>query len=392
MVVPATHAKEDNNMKQDTRTRIRARDSRGRPVAGLYVREGRFIAGAKVEGRWTMRTLDAQTLTGARYERESWLAGLREGRIAAPSATTFAGVFADWQASRPISERTQRDEQQVAKRLAPLMARRVQEISSTEIARLMREHRQRYAPWTCVHTFRILAGTFGHAARRGILSRNPLDGIAKSERPKQHNKRRVARLDSATVAKLVDAGRSERWRAALGLAGYAGLRLGEVRGLRWQDVDLDAGTIIVRRSLLPDGTEKQTKTEAGERMIPLLPGLRRLLVEWKLRATQSKPSDLVIGTADGKAVSERNVRRAFNAAKTEAGLDGHDDRVSMHALRHSYASLLATDLELPATTLAELIGHTDAGFTLRVYARDARDTATVVADVLARAERAGIGS
>jgi integrase len=64
----------------------------------------------------------------------------------------------------------------------------------------------------------------------------------------------------------------------------------------------------------------------------------------------------------------------------------------MHALRHSFASLLATDLELPATTLAQLIGHTDAGFTLRVYARDARDTATVVADVLVRAETAGVGS
>jgi integrase len=71
---------------------------------------------------------------------------------------------------------------------------------------------------------------------------------------------------------------------------------------------------------------------------------------------------------------------------------GLDERVSMHALRHSYASLLATELELPATTLAQLIGHSDAGFTLKVYARDARDTTTIVADVLARAESAGVGS
>jgi hypothetical protein len=48
-------------------------------------------------------------------------------------------------------------------------------------------------------------------------------------------------------------------------------------------------------------------------------------------------------------------------------------------------------LELPATTLAQLIGHADAGYTLRVYARDARDTGTVVADVLARASAAGVG-
>jgi hypothetical protein len=53
--------------------------------------------------------------------------------------------------------------------------------------------------------------------------------------------------------------------------------------------------------------------------------------------------------------------------------------------------MLATDLELPATTLALLTGHTDAGFTLKVYARDSRDGATVVEDVLARVSGAGIG-
>jgi hypothetical protein len=53
--------------------------------------------------------------------------------------------------------------------------------------------------------------------------------------------------------------------------------------------------------------------------------------------------------------------------------------------------MLATDLELPATTLARLTGHADAGFTLRVYARDERKSETVVADVLKRAAGAGVG-
>jgi hypothetical protein len=54
--------------------------------------------------------------------------------------------------------------------------------------------------------------------------------------------------------------------------------------------------------------------------------------------------------------------------------------------------MLATDLELPATTLAQLVGHADAGFTLRVYARDGRDTGAVVEDVLARAADANVGT
>lgn len=86
------------------------------------------------------------------------------------------------------------------------------------------------------------------------------------------------------------------------------------------------------------------------------------------------------------------MRRAFDAAKLTTGLDNLDERLSMHALRHSFASMLATDLELPPTTLAQLIGHADAGFTLRVYARDQRDTAAVVSDVLKRAAGAGVGA
>jgi hypothetical protein len=79
--------------------RTHAVDSRGRRVPGLYLRDGKFIAGFKLEGRWTMRTLAAETLTVARREREGLLAGIRDGRIPAPAAATFEDVFAEHQAS-----------------------------------------------------------------------------------------------------------------------------------------------------------------------------------------------------------------------------------------------------------------------------------------------------
>ena len=80
-------------------TRQRALDSRGRPVPGLYTKNGNFIAGynCPVTGRWTMKSLDAKDLSAAKRERESLLAGLREGRVAARNDSTVAGVFADWQ-------------------------------------------------------------------------------------------------------------------------------------------------------------------------------------------------------------------------------------------------------------------------------------------------------
>lgn len=380
-------------MSQDQqRRRSRARDSRGRPVPGLYLRDGRYVAGARIGGRWRMRTLDAATLTEARRERDSWLAGLREGRIPAPERATFAEVFAEYQAARQLSERTLAHERHLLSRhLADLAPRRVQAITPSDVAALLRDLRARYAPWTCVAVYRLLAGTFALAQRRGIIARSPLDGLAPTERPRQRNARPVARLDADELERLVAAATSERWRAALALAAYAGLRLGEVRALRWGDVDFAAATVTVTRSLLPDGRPKPPKTAAGERVVPILPALRRPLREWRLRTSYSRPDDLVIASATGGPVTERTLARALAAAKRAAGLDATGERLSWHALRHSYASLLASSLDVPPTTLAELIGHADAGFTLRAYARDPRPTAEIVRDVLDRARRAGVG-
>jgi integrase len=374
--------------------RTRALDSRGRPIPGLYVRDGRFIAGFNCPrvGRWRMETLGAETITEARRERDSLLAGLREARVAAPDRATFADVFSEYQAARNLSQRTSAHELDlVGWHLSTLKTRRVQDVTASEVAWLLRGMRDTYSAWTCVAVYRILRGTFALAVRRGILTRSPVEGLARSEIPKQRNARTIAVLDAERMAKLVAAGGSERWRAALALAGYGGLRLGELRALTWADVDLEAGTLTVRRSLLRDGTPKPPKTDAGTRTVPILPALRRRLVAWKLRSPKAKPTDPVVATGDGGPVQERNLRRALDDAKETAGLGETEERLSWHSLRHSFASMLATDLSLPATTLARLTGHADAGFTLRVYARDGRDDVALVEDVLARAAGAGIG-
>jgi integrase len=333
-----------------------------------------------------MTTLDAETLTEARRERESLVAGHREGRIAARSYTTFKDVFSEWQASRLISPRTIEHEDRILRRyLSDLEPRRVQDITPSDVARLLRGMRDRYSDWTCVHAYKVLAGVFSLATRRGLLTRNPMDGLSPSERPRQKNKREVARLDVATLEKLVSAGGSERYRAALALAGYAGLRAGEIHALRWEDLDLEGKAIHVSRSALPDGKTKAPKTDAGNRTVPLLPECRRWLVAWRVRSPHTKPGDLVVCTAQGKHVAPEHLRRALAAAKKAAKLENVEGRLSLHSLRHSFASYLVTELELAPTTVAEILGHADPSTTLRLYARDARDESAIVEDVLARA-------
>lgn len=358
--------------------RERARDSRGRPVPGLYVRGGRFIAGFQEGGRWAMRTLEAESLTEARREREALIADLASGRAAPRSGVTFAEALADWQGSRTLSERTIRDERAVARRyLSKLLTRRIQDVSVADAAAVLHANRH-LADWTRVQIYRVLAGTFAHALRRGVVSRNPMDGISKAERPRQRNKRNVARLVFADVARLIAAASTDRDKAAIGLAAYAGLRISELRALHWSEVDFDAATVTVLRSCAEDGSFKQPKSEASVRTVPMLPALRALLVPL------ARFDGLVIATQDGKPVQERNLRRSLDAAKRRAGMDGTEARLSWHSLRHSFGSYLATELELPPTSVARIMGHADAGFTMRAYARDARSVADLTADVLAR--------
>jgi integrase len=144
--------------------------------------------------------------------------------------------------------------------------------------------------------------------------------------------------------------------------------------------------------MLPDGTAKTTKTRAGVRDVTLLPRLRCLLREWQLASPNVCSGDFVFATVDAKPLAERNVRRALTKAKTAAGLDGLDDRLSMHALRHSFLSLAATEMDLPDTTLARIAGHANAAVTMRLYARDERAQEYLNDDVLARAAAAGFGA
>ena len=118
---------------------------------------------------------------------------------------------------------------------------------------------------------------------------------------------------------------------------------------------------------------------------------RRLLLEWRLASPNVRPGDLVFGTVEGKPLHPSNVRRALGKAKKTAKLDTHEDRLSMHSLRHSFLSLAATTLDVPDTTLARMAGHANPAITMRLYARDRRDQERVNEDVLARAAAAGFG-
>ena len=73
----------------------------------------------------------------------------------------------------------------------------MQDIAASDVARVLRSMRSSYSGWTCSAVYKVMKGTFSLALRRGIITRNPMDGLAPSERPKQRNAKKIAVLDAA---------------------------------------------------------------------------------------------------------------------------------------------------------------------------------------------------
>jgi integrase len=146
------------------------------------------------------------------------------------------------------------------------------------------------------------------------------------------------------------------------------LRIGELLDLRWRDVDLSAGVIHGRGG----------KTDAATREIDMLPVLRDELLALKAKARRTAPSDLVFGTSTGARQSESNIRTRVLApsvrlANERLELAGEVPmpRLHPHALRHTYASVLAALGEDPRSVMAQ-IGHTTPTFTFTAYAHAMR--------------------
>jgi integrase len=145
-------------------------------------------------------------------------------------------------------------------------------------------------------------------------------------------------------------------RLAFALAAFAGLRAGEVRGLLWEDVDLDAGILVVRQAI-SRGVVAAPKS-GHERVVPLAPTLRDLL-----ELAAKKPHRLsspVAPTTKGKVWGEWGLRLAFQRAQKRAKLSGF----RFHDLRHFFVTELFRGGS-PAPAVQALAGHADLTTTQR---------------------------
>jgi len=218
-----------------------------------------------------------------------------------------------------------------------------------------------------------LAAILETAVEYELIARNPAQG---RERRLPAIKPHRSWLDRAEhITALLDAARAidRESRTGVGLRRpliatllFAGLRVGELMALRWSDVDLARGTIRVR----------QAKTDAGVRIVHVLPVLRGELAERRDRV-RAGPSELVFGTSSGRPLGASNIRirvlaRAVQRANAELEARGRQPLpagLTPHSLRRTFASLLFAIGEPPTYVMSQM-GHTTAGLTLALYARE----------------------
>jgi integrase len=159
-----------------------------------------------------------------------------------------------------------------------------------------------------------------------------------------------------------------------GTALYSGLRISELLGLVWADVDFAAGLVRVTAQLsrAHRGEPAQRvppKTPASVRGIPLLPQLADRLVAHRRGTPFASTTDWVFATSRGTPYGVRNVaRRILKKAADDAGLNG-DGRPALrfHDLRHTFASHLIVDLALDVAQVSRILGHASITITLDVY-------------------------
>lgn len=152
-------------------------------------------------------------------------------------------------------------------------------------------------------------------------------------------------------------------RPAVALAAYAGMRQGEVRALQVRDVDLTNDKILVRRAF--SGDEVLTPKSSHERVVPLLPELREIL----LPALRSKlPAARVISTLAGTTPSRAHVLTALKYHERKHGLR----EWSFHALRHFFISELVRR-GVSVEVVRILAGHSKLDVTQRYVHAEASE-------------------
>ena len=223
---------------------------------------------------------------------------------------------------------------------------------------------------TVTNAHKLLHRVLADAAKNGAVARN----VAEIHKPPTVEATEIEILAPEQITAVLAALEDHTLAPIVSLALATGMRRGELLALQWGDVDLDAGTLRVERSLEETKAGlrlKPPKTKRGRRNIALPPDAVAMLRAHRVKQMELRlviglgkiePSTLVLSDVEGRPLKPHTVSRAWQRVVIAKGLP----RVSFHALRHTHASMLIrTGVDI--LTISRRLGHSAAAITLDVY-------------------------
>ncbi len=317
---------------------------------------------------WTGRGRPADgylTRRGAQEVLDQILADARRGQLLAPArptgGVTFAEAAAEWlryvEHDRQRRPSTLRDYRLVVDRVlvpalgeAPLDALTSGHVDAFR-ASFVAEGR--LSGRTINKYLALIHGILKRAQRVYGLSANAAAGV---ERQPARRSGDFDVLSASEIEALVRAAGSPQDAAVFATAAYTGLRLGELRALRWGDVDFGKRLVHVRRSYVErsEGVPKSGRV----RSVPMIDQVARVLDGLSRREHFTAEEDLVFGNEVGQYFDDSALRRRFYAARMRAGLK----RIRFHDLRHTFGTLAVQ--VFPLSDVKAYMGHANIATTM----------------------------
>lgn len=319
------------------------------------------------------------------------------GGSSAAHRQTVGDYLDEWLASkrnlRPTTSRSYRSH--IDLYLRPYLGHlRLAELQPRQVDRMyveMRRKNPKLKPATVRRVHATLRSALGKAVKQNTLPYNPASHVELESAPRP----RVRVWDPAQVGAFLDAIAADRMAPLFHLVAMCGLRRGEAAGLRWVDVDLDAGSIRIEQQLVQVGHEVlvgEPKTRTGVRTISLDEGTVAVLRAHRAAQNAERlvlgdawtDSGLVFTREDGAALHPETLTRSFTRLAKAAGLP----TIRLHDLRHTSASL-ALAAGVAMKVVSERLGHSSTTITADTYTHVlpavAQDAATRIADIVPRA-------
>ncbi|OTN88818.1 hypothetical protein A5819_001310 [Enterococcus sp. 7E2_DIV0204] len=225
--------------------------------------------------------------------------------------------------------------------------------------------KQNFASGTIKNVFNILKKALNTAVKKSYLLQNPCDNIIL---PKTTTKK-INALTLEDQRKIERLALAEEKCSPVFLALYSGMRIGEISGLKWEDIDFDKNLIHVRRTITRITNEstslKKTKVVAGSpksdhstRVIPIAENLRNYLLE-KQRYSQG----IYVICCNGGLTEPRTINYRFKKVVNELELSD----IRFHSLRHTFATR-CLEQGVDIASLSQILGHHSIKLTLDTYA------------------------